>query len=401
MFDRRFGRAQVVDAVDHRQKNGDRMRGTQPKDGPQLRVQQGGMREQQPDAPKAHGRIGFAGQREIAERFVTADIENADHRFRRLQVFCRGAVELVLLVFRGEMILDQEDELGAIQSDPISLDVRRRQRVGGLPDVGAEPDFDAIASDRRQADQALQDALVNLQVGVQLIVLAQDFGLRIDEGASGQSIDDHQIARTNFPGRLRHLYERGDAERAGEDGGVRGEATFFDNQATHALAFQASNDGGENFAGDDHASLVNSRNIRQPVFRQVIEEASTDVVQIGGTLAEVGIFEATEQFHQLLDRFFDRSLDIHPIFEAKRTHRIAQLHVAQEEDLRFENLRLVLPQSPPDALLNFQQLTLGSDHRGIETLDLSLHLRLAHLPKRNGGLRSGAIAQQSGSAGKT
>nr|WP_291997729.1 hypothetical protein [Candidatus Accumulibacter sp. ACC012] len=97
------------------------------------------------------------------------------------------------------MILDQEDELGAIQSDPISLDVRRRQRVGSLPDVGTELDFDAIASDRRQADQALQDALVNLQVAVQLIVLTQDFGLRIDEGASGQSIDDHQIARTNFP----------------------------------------------------------------------------------------------------------------------------------------------------------------------------------------------------------
>nr|WP_291997728.1 hypothetical protein [Candidatus Accumulibacter sp. ACC012] len=97
-----FRRAQVVDAVDHRQKNGDRMRRAQPKDGPQLRVQQLGMREQQPDAPpKAHGRIGFAVQRKVAERFVTADIENADHRLRRLQVLRRGAVELVLLVFRG------------------------------------------------------------------------------------------------------------------------------------------------------------------------------------------------------------------------------------------------------------------------------------------------------------
>lgn len=69
--------------------------------------------------------------------------------------------------------------------------------------------------------------------------------------------------------------------------------------------------------------------------------------------------------------------------------------------MRFENLRLVLPQSPPDALLNFQQFPLGSDHRGIETLDLSWHLRLAHLPERNSCLRSGAIAQQGGSASKT
>nr|WP_291997730.1 hypothetical protein [Candidatus Accumulibacter sp. ACC012] len=125
---------------------------------------------------------------------------------------------------------------------------------------------------------------------------------------------------------------------------MRCKATFFDNQATHALPSRRATTEARISLVTITASLVNSRNIRQPVFRQVIEEASADVVQIGGTLAEVGIFEVAEQFHQLLDRFFDRSLHIHPLFEAKRTHRIAQLHVAQEEDLRFKNLRLVLPQ---------------------------------------------------------
>ena len=93
------------------------------------------------------------------------------------------------------------------------------------------------------------------------------------------------------------------------------------------------------------------------------------VSQIGGLFAEIGIFKATEQNHQVLDRFVERSLHIHPLFAVTVTDRIPQLRVAHEEDLRFKNFRPPVSQIPPDARLNFQQLPLGRRDDVVESLD--------------------------------
>jgi hypothetical protein len=131
----------------------------------------------------------------------------------------------------------------------------------------------------------------------------------------------------------------------------------------------------------------------------MVDKPFAHISQIDGPLAKVGIFEATEPGDQLLDRFVERRFHIDPLFEAKVTYGIPQYRVSHEEDLRFEYFGLPVPQTPPDALLNLQQLPLGRGHRRVESLETLLCLRLTHLPSLHDSL-FGTVTQQGMSPGK-
>src|SRR5450759_1458745 len=170
------------------------------------------------------------------------------------------------------MILREEDEFGAIQSDTISFHISCRNRISNLADIGAQPYLNAVLRDCRKVNQVLQGTLMNLEVGFQLIVFAEYFLFGVDEDSASQSIHDHQIVRTNLFRGFRNMHEHGDAKSPGEDRGVRCEAASFHNQPTNVVPFQLRHSGGEQLVRDKDASVWKVRDARSQILRQMVEE---------------------------------------------------------------------------------------------------------------------------------
>src|SRR5690348_13330316 len=105
------------------------------------------MPEQKSSPPGTQCRVRFPGEREIGKRLVAANIQHPDDDFPLAQMLCGCAVELVLFLFRREMILHEKQELCAVESDTVGIHVRCRRGVRRLADVSAQSNLDAVRGD--------------------------------------------------------------------------------------------------------------------------------------------------------------------------------------------------------------------------------------------------------------
>jgi hypothetical protein len=157
---------------------------------------------------------------------------------------------------------------------------------------------------------------VDLQVDLQLRVLIDYRRFGIHENPSGQSVDDHQVAVANLFAGVRHMHQHRDAQGACKDRGVRGQSAFLDDQCPHASAFQLRNNGRQQIAGDNYASIRKCRRNRRSTLGQLVEQTPAHIMQIACSLTEVRVFEAGEEGTQLFYRFVHGRLDIHALFQA-------------------------------------------------------------------------------------
>ena len=86
---------------------------------PQLRAHDFRVSQQQTRTSETERWVGFRQKGKIAKQLVTDHIQRANHDRAWLHLLRRRPINLVLLLFAGEMILDQEHEFGSIEPNTL------------------------------------------------------------------------------------------------------------------------------------------------------------------------------------------------------------------------------------------------------------------------------------------
>ena len=113
-----------------------------------------------------------------------------------------------------------EQELGAVQPYPLGADPFDRVEIGGQLDVGVQLDGDPVRSNRRGHFELAQFGQIAFFRPLALTVEGEDAFVRIDNADAVGAVDDDQVVVTQVAPRLVGTDDGGDAETAGEDGGV-------------------------------------------------------------------------------------------------------------------------------------------------------------------------------------
>ena len=129
-------RGRVASVRDHRGHHLDRTRGSRPVAGAELGHEQVRAALGQPQRPDAEERVVLGRHRQIGDRLVAADVEEADRDRRSTEGLDRGPIRTGLLVLGRRCRPLEEQELGPEQPDAAGTEGDGRGRLVRAAYVG-------------------------------------------------------------------------------------------------------------------------------------------------------------------------------------------------------------------------------------------------------------------------
>ena len=161
-----------------------------------------------------------------------------------------------------------------------------RVRVVGVADVSDEQLRLAVGSDGLLATVGLQSGLV-VCVGLGLGTVRLEVLLGgLDQDVPRAAINDDHVTGLDVFGRVLHRENRGDLERAGDDGRVRGAPTSLRDDTGDVLLVDVGRHRGGELLDDDNRVLGQGREVDDLLAQQICKKAGLDVGHIGRALAE-------------------------------------------------------------------------------------------------------------------
>ncbi|MNZ88579.1 hypothetical protein D3C78_1074740 [compost metagenome] len=240
--------------------------------------------------------------REVGQRLVAADIQGAHGHRQRVEGGELLAVDRQLLLFAGEAVVDHERHFRAVQTDPFGTallgagDIRQQ--------AGVDPQRHTVAVQRLAGKFAQScEALAQLLFfGDHVAILLDQLRRRIGVDFAMVAVDDQVDAVDLGIRQVDRAHHRRNAHGAGKnrDVGVA-RAQHRDQAGQLALRHFAKHRRRQFLADNDGLVRIGQRLL--PLFLQIGEDASADVLDVGGALAQVGVvhqFEALDVLHHHL-----------------------------------------------------------------------------------------------------
>ena len=177
--------------------------------------------------------VFFVRQVEVGHLLVAADIERADDEGAARQLAHHAAVGFALLVFAGGAVALQIEKFGAHQAHAFGAGGQRGGHLFGAIDVGGHFHAYAVLRGGRLQGQPGDFAGVRLLRVAPLAGALQIGLIQPPIQARAVAVQHHSLAVGHIEQGAACGHHGGQAQRAGDDGGVRGRAALRGAQARH------------------------------------------------------------------------------------------------------------------------------------------------------------------------
>ena len=273
------------------------------------------LRPGQADAQSAHthGGVVLLGQVEVTDLFVGADVQRADDDFLAVHIRQNGLVCLELLIFGGEIVGVEVEELAAEQTDAAAVVDLHGMHVLRRTDVAVNADGLAVLGHVGLPLQGFQKALQaqllfpllhQAVAGIVVGVNDQRTGAAVGDGLTALVLRLQCIAQAN---------NGGDAHGAGQNGGVAGTGTACRNKAQDLGLVQLD--------GFGRSQIIRSQQDRDLGGNTALHHAAqdaqnplADVLDVGGTGLHIGIVHRGKHCGELFGHVGNSSLGIEFFF---------------------------------------------------------------------------------------
>ena len=293
---------------DHRQHRLDRVLGGHAQDRAQLRGEDlGALRasRRMPRTPRnglASGGIGSAGSGLSAP---ASSVRTTSGRPSSAHGDLAQGLDLLVLV--GQLRAVEEEELGAQQADALGAELDRRGRLGGRAEVGEDLHARAVAHRARLVGALARGGAA----GGERARGAPAASRSTSSPGSTWSVPaspSSSSARALVDGeqRVAEPDRGGQAERAGEDRGVRGGRAVGGGDPAHELGVEAGGLGGGQLAARARCRAPSGP--ARLLARDGGDDAAPDVEHVGGALAQQRLVERAVERGHLLGGVVPRAL---------------------------------------------------------------------------------------------
>ena len=198
-----------------------------------------------------------------------------------------------------------EQEFGAEQADAIGAGFQRGRAIVGKFDIGQQRDAGTVARDGRRLLQFAEFFTLAQQKNLALAILFEHDRSRIDDHDSGVAIDDQPVVLRNQRGRVGHADRGRDVEAARNDRGMRILTAKVGNKTAECAIAELQHVGRRDVMRDhDHMDArltAVARRQRGGAAGKDLQHALADLLNVGLTLAQVGVLDLVELCRQFVD----------------------------------------------------------------------------------------------------
>jgi hypothetical protein len=369
-------RAHFLETRDHRVHDLELAGHRGAQEGAQLGAKNIVARQQEADAAPAEEGVQLAGPRsQVARELVAADVEGAEDDRLGCHLLQDPRVGFHLLVLGGQVAAGQEEVFGAVQTDAARAFGDRQAGVVGRLDVRRQLDLAPVEGDRREFLQGQELALELDVTLLGLLVILQRSVRRPQHHDAHVAVDDDRIAVMRLLGEAVEADDRRDAVAARQDRGVRGASAQIRGDAEHEAAVDHRGVGWQQIVRDDHRFLVQGPEAARLLAGQVAQQSAAHVLDVGTAFLEIRIADAVEGFEDAADDAVERELGAHELGAHHSLGVLDRLGVLEDEEMRVEDLGVIVPHLIGETLLRGADLVAGARQGGSEALDLGIDLR--------------------------
>ena len=276
--------------------------------------------------------------REVGQRLVTADIQAAHGHRQRMEGGQLLTVDDQLFLLAGKALVHHERHLGAVQANALGATLLGPGHVG--EQAGVDPQRHAVtiqglAGQTAQGIEALgQLALLLDHVGV---LLAQQLA-GVGEHLAVVAVDDQLDAVDLRIRQVDRAHHRGDTHGAGENRHMGVARAEHRHQADELALGHLAEHGRRQLLADQDA-VVRVFQALLTGLLQIGEQAPAEVLDVGGTLAQVGVVHQFEAIDVLADHLAQGALG--PLAGADDVdHLVTQGGVFQHHQVHVEQRAL-------------------------------------------------------------
>ena len=305
LLDERTNALRVGDVGDHRRhdRNGAAHGSRGEKDRAELRREQGRVLVREPDGTHAEERVRLVRDRNVGQRLVAADVGQAhDDRCvpRRAEHLLVGRG---LLLDRRRRSTPREGELGPEEADALGTGGERRLGLGRLGDVRGADDTMPVGRGERARGEGRVLLASPRRVARRTFQAGTGAGVRVEDGEARVAVDGELVRLRRAGHEIGDPDHGGDAQRAGQDGRVRGARAALERDAREVRAVELDGDRRRQVFGDrDRATLE----ARRRGSGEMAGDARRHVTDIGRARREHLVVQGLEHARRLVARRRDR-----------------------------------------------------------------------------------------------
>ena len=236
---------------DHREQHADRVERGDAQDGAELHPEELGPGQAEADGALSEVGIALARQGEVGQRLVAAGVERPHGEWTPPQRLGGLEVERDLLLLARGLAPVEEEQLGAEDAHPLGAVHHRRPGVSRRADVGHHRHPSTIERHRRRGRGGASFRPGPALTPGPIQEHRHQRRWRVEPHAPGLAVDCERpsLQREQLLAQARHHRK---AERAGEDGGVRGGRALRQGETGRALRLEPRHLGGRDVTGEGY-----------------------------------------------------------------------------------------------------------------------------------------------------
>ena len=390
------GLLQFGQGADERQQDAQPAVHRGPQQGAQLGMEQGLFVEREADGAQAERRVGLPvdpgrGPGQEVAALVAAHVQGAHgHRMggRIGQQTGAGGHQLLL---GGRPLPLQIDELAAEQADALTAVVEHGRQFLEPLDVGAQAHRVAVHGLGDEVQVAVEFAGHGLAPLFLLAAVPDRLRVRVEHDHAAAAVQDHQVAARQDRGDAIESGHGRQAERAGDNGRVRGHAPLFGAKAEHVAGLHAHGVFGGKIVG--HEDGRSGRLIRRVAGAagEQVEHPVRHLADVAVALADVGVVDLLEPLADVGEGPGQGPFRVDLLAPDDGHGTLVDHPVLEHEQVAIDD-RQGVGQVGGQPFAQHRQFATGSDHRLEEPLDLDLDLVGGQLGAA--GPPGGALADQ-------
>ena len=222
--------------------------------------------------------------RQRRQRLVGAGVERAHDQRPSVERLSDLPQRGGLLVLAGQLVAAQEQELRAQQADALGAELHRAARVAAGAEVGEHLDPLAVSRHRGLVGALPRRRAPPLAAFAALLGVAHHVRRRVDDHRPRLAVEQERgpVGDPEHPGP--QADHRGQPERTGQDGGVRGRGAARRGDGQHPLGVQGGGVGGGQLVGDDDPRCLPATLRTRP--GDGVHDAAADIEHVGRPLLE-------------------------------------------------------------------------------------------------------------------
>src|SRR5450756_398752 len=293
----------------------------------------------------AEERVGLGGQVQVRDLFVSSDIEGPNDDWLAAKRSENRAVCFDLLFLGGWAVTVEEQELRAIQADPVRAEPQGRGDVSRAADVGRNFNMLAVPEGYFLILVLSQEILFCCKGAGALFEGRALLGGGVQNNRSGGSVDAQACVFVNACKRCAQTDNGGKAECLSKDGRMACCATLFCHKAQHILAVDGCGIRWSKVTRNDDRRVRQDAQVGLGHPQQSTDHAIPNIPDIFGPLTEVGVGQIVHKLGTVLIGTvycccgavsFSR-IPFHGLLQ----RRVVQEHLIGGEDLGFLALALL------------------------------------------------------------